>query len=328
MAAVPRAPLQHQAGGLLIDFRYHLISLIAVFLALGLGILMGSVVLSDRYVARLENRVKGIEAQLDQRREDIVFLNERLDVLEEFSVQVQPRVLDGALLGEDVVMIALPGTDGALRDALIEAIESADGEVASTLLLTERFALEDADARSELASILQASTIDPAALRSEAARTLGQRAALAAGRTDPTRNASTARLASFVEALRVAEFLDVTGGEDALVPPGAAFLVLGGAAEQPPEATVPMSLDLATALSARGAPVVITETSNSEWGLVQAVRDDAGAGAAVSTVDAGDSVPGRIAAVLALESTIDGVTGHYGTGDGATAIVPLPTPDD
>ena len=302
--------------------------MIAVFLALGLGILIGSVVLSDRYVDRLENRVQSIEGQLDERREDILDLTESLETLQDFSAQAQERLLDGALLGEEVVILELPRTDGSLRDAVTEAIEGADGSVASTIMLTERFALDDETAAGELAEILQSSSEERAELRLEAAEAVGLRAAMAAARLEPERGSpATQRLVALVDALREADFLDVAGEDEELVPAGAAFVVLGGAPEDPTPGTMPLSLDLARALAGRGAAVLVSETSGSSWSLVGRIRDDADAGAVVSTVDAGDSVPGRIAVALGLDLTIDGVTGHYGAGDGATAIVPPPTPD-
>ncbi|HZB78913.1 MAG TPA: copper transporter, partial [Actinomycetota bacterium] len=50
----------------MIDFRYHLISIIAVFLALGIGILMGSLVLGENLVDQLERDLAGIERRNDE----------------------------------------------------------------------------------------------------------------------------------------------------------------------------------------------------------------------------------------------------------------------
>ena len=290
---------------------------------------MGSVVLSDRYVARLESRVKGIETQLDERREDIVDLNERLDVLQDFSVEAQTRILDRALLGQEIVAVELPGTDGRLRETMIEAIETADGALMTTVRLTDRFALEDEGARQELAEILGSPATEASELRKAAAFALGQRAAAATERLDSGRSGfGSVRFESLMDDLQAADFVDVTADGDDLVPGDAAFMILGGAPEEATAGIGEFSVELATTLAGRGAAVVVTETSDSSWELVQAVRDDPDAGAAVTTVEAGESVPGRIGAVLGLELTIDGVTGHYGSGDGATAIVPPPTPDD
>lgn len=290
---------------------------------------MGSVVLSDRYVARLENRVEGIETQLDERREDIVELNERIDILQDFSVEAQTRMLDRALIGREVVAVELPGTDGRLRETLIEAIETADGALATTIRLTDRFALADDGARDELAEILESPATEAEELRRAAAFALGQRAAAATARLESGRSSfGSLRFETLIDDLQAADFVDVTADDDTLVPADAAFMVLGGSPEEPTPGMDVLSVELAAALASRGGAVIVTETSDSVWQLVQAVRDDPDAGAAVTTVEAGESVPGRIGAVLGLELTIDGVTGHYGSGDGATAIVPPPTPDD
>lgn len=282
--------------------------------------------LSDRYVARLESRVKGIEAQLDERREDIVDLNDRLDVLQDFSAEAQTRMLDRSLIGREIVAIELPGADGKLRETLIDAIETADGALTTTIRLTERFALEDEGARQDLAAILDSPATDAAELRAAAAFALGQRAAAATQRLDSGRSGfGSLRFETLVDDLEAADLVDVTAEEDALVPSDAAFLILGGAPDDPTVGTGEFSVELASTLASRGAPVVVTETADSVWQLVQAVRDDADAVSTVTTVEAGESVPGQIGVVLGLELAIDGVTGHYGSGDGATAIVPPPT---
>ena len=45
----------------MINFRFHLVSLIAVFLALALGVVMGSTVIDRAVVNGLENRIKHVE---------------------------------------------------------------------------------------------------------------------------------------------------------------------------------------------------------------------------------------------------------------------------
>ncbi|MDQ3767632.1 MAG: copper transporter, partial [Actinomycetota bacterium] len=52
----------------MIDFRYHLISLVAVFLALGLGILLGSAVLGQNFTSRLRRAVENVEGSNDRLR--------------------------------------------------------------------------------------------------------------------------------------------------------------------------------------------------------------------------------------------------------------------
>ena len=52
----PRLPLL-----IMINFRFHLVSLVAVFLALGLGILVGSTVIDQGIVNRLDSEINHVQ---------------------------------------------------------------------------------------------------------------------------------------------------------------------------------------------------------------------------------------------------------------------------
>lgn len=312
----------------MIDFRYHLISLIAVFLALGLGILMGSVVLSEKYVQRLENRVAQFEEEVDARRGEISDLNDRLDAFQEYAVESQPRLIDGALAGEEVVLVQTDGTDEAFLEGMAEAVEEARGTLVSTITLTDRFALTDQPERDGLAAILGSVSTEAMDLRDEAGTQLGERiAAVAASRVDATfGDAAAQRLTTLTRALEEEGFLGVSSSAETFVSPGASFIVAGGSTEERFEGAVDLTKALALGLSDRESAVMVAEPSTSTWELVQAVRDDGSLSAAVSSADHAETVPGRVAVVLGLEMTIDGLLGHYGVADGAAGVIPPPTP--
>ncbi len=52
--------------GLMINFRYHIVSLIAVFLALGIGLVLGTTFLDDATIDGLERQLDGLENDLDR----------------------------------------------------------------------------------------------------------------------------------------------------------------------------------------------------------------------------------------------------------------------
>jgi len=52
----------------MINFRFHLVSLIAVFLALGLGILVGPSVVDQVIVDRLQREISSIRHESSRRR--------------------------------------------------------------------------------------------------------------------------------------------------------------------------------------------------------------------------------------------------------------------
>lgn len=289
---------------------------------------MGSVVLSEKYVQRLENRVTQFEEEVDARREEVSQLNDRLDMFQEFAVELEPRLIEGVLAGEEVVVFVSDGTDEVLLEGLAETVEEAGGTLVSTIALTDRFALTDEAQREQLALIVGAASNEPSDLRAETGALLGQRAAaVASARFDVGSGAAaTQRLTLLLRSLEDAGFLGVSSADQGVIPAGASFVVAGGSPEEPFEGAVDVTKATASGLSGRETAVMVAEPSTSVWGLVQAVRDDGSLNAQVSTTDHAETVPGRVAVVLGLEMAIDGLLGHFGIGDDASGVVPPATP--
>src|SRR3954452_25095413 len=88
-----------------IDFRYHLVSIIAIFLALALGLVVGASALRGPLVDQLKNR----SSQLEKDNEGLRNQNRSLDQMNGYDNQVvdgvAPQVVDGQLKGESVLFI-------------------------------------------------------------------------------------------------------------------------------------------------------------------------------------------------------------------------------
>ncbi|HZA20257.1 MAG TPA: copper transporter [Actinomycetota bacterium] len=314
----------------MIDFRYHLISIIAVFLALGIGILMGSLVLGENLVDQLERELGTIERRNDELQAAIEELNAQVDLDASFAQAVYPHLVGSQLEGERVVLFTIEGTDGALLDQVRTGIEDAGGTVGGVVTATSKLQLENQPTRDELALLLSSSAAEPDELRSELASVLGTEAAsLATGEQqddegpDAPDQGGKNDLDALMRDLQEADFLEVEVSEgDQLVTNAADFMIVGGAPEDPPFPIGSYVLPLGTSLGLDAVPIVAAESSASTWQLVEGVRDDGDANSVLSTVDHADSVSGRIAFVLGLEGSEDGVIGHYGIGPGAQAIIP------
>ena len=97
----------------MINFRFHLVSLIAVFLALGLGILVGSTVIDQRIVNRLDSEIKQ-RAQGEHgsaRRTSKQLAKRELSSSSSSSTRPAPFVGDGRLDGSSVAVVAERGVD-------------------------------------------------------------------------------------------------------------------------------------------------------------------------------------------------------------------------
>jgi hypothetical protein len=316
----------------MIDFRYHLISLIAVFLALGLGILMGSVVLDEQLVERLEGRVQGFADSNDELRRRVSELDDRVEALQAFATEAEGRLLRGTLANQRVVVVEFEGTDGSVTDGLREAVEMAGGRVVTTITLTDRLALSGPAERDQLALILRSSAGTNRGLRIELAEELGVRMAAASltGAAESSGSVvATRRLEDLLDVLREEDYVAVDNDTGESVPPDSIVAVVAGSSEETPFSVRDVSLTLSESLADRGLAVTVGEPSTSEWGVVASVRDDAEASNEVSTVDQAETVVGRIAIALALSQSNEGVTGHYGLSDGADSVIPRgpePTP--
>ena len=314
----------------MIDFRYHLVSIIAVFLALGLGILMGTAVLNDALVDSLRKDIQTLGERVDSRQAEIEELDRRVDAANAFANEAAPWLTSEALQGRTIVIIQLEGTNGDMAGALRDAIETAEGEVVTTVVLADRFALQDQIERDQLALALDSAAGDADDLRAEAGALIGARLAAASAEAPTTQrpqDVAQERLRQTLRQLEAAEFLSVDGPDDgAFVPSNSLFLVLGGDTADRPYDSTALVTSLVADLSDRGAPTLVAEPAESTWGLVAAVRQDPEAGTAVATVDQASTVEGRVAVVLGLERAFQGVTDHYGVGPGATQVIPDPAP--
>ena len=66
----------------MINFRFHLVSLVAVFLALALGVVMGSTVIDRAIVDRLSSQIDSVKKRADAERADNRALRDQVKGLE------------------------------------------------------------------------------------------------------------------------------------------------------------------------------------------------------------------------------------------------------
>jgi hypothetical protein len=295
-----------------IDFRYHLISIIAVLLALSLGIVTGSGFLG-------EPLLRGIRAQAQRVAEQNRELGRRADSSEAALLALEPEIVEGALLGQRIVVIRFGGSDDAAMQSVEATISDAGGSLAKTIVLNERLVLADEALLDELEGILGRPASTPDELRAAFADALGRDLTAVANEGQPGRSESLRRL---LDGLAESGYLSVDGADGQSVPLGARFVIVGGSQGPPPFPVDDVVVTLASRLAARNGSVVVAESASSTWGLTSAVREDAFSRTSVWTVDNTDQVLGRIAFALALQRSAQRPAGHYGTDPDAGAVVP------
>lgn len=302
----------------MISFRFHLVSLVAVFLALGLGVLTGTTVLNRGIVAQLERNSDQLAAQNGALRETVDDFTEEAVTWTRFGDEIMGFVIGDRLSGTDVVLVSQEGTDGRGIEAAREALRTAGARIRGEVQVNARMALEDEGDPEVLAELLGADgTRDVEALLVQAADQFADQLAFGIAEAD------------LVAALADQGFLSVDRAESLAADspaagPGLAIVVVAGGEGDPALEPVSFLVPLVERLVLDGQMVAASESSTSEYGFVNLLRENDVADRIV-TQDNVEQTPGEIGLVLALEDLlVDGVAGHYGVKPGATQLLPAP----
>ncbi|MEU4574174.1 MULTISPECIES: copper transporter [Nonomuraea] len=316
----------------MIDFRYHLVSIVAIFLALAVGIVMGTTLLQDPAIRSAEELTRQLTADKQEQRGQIDDLRSREQAGDAFVTTLTPKLVAGELTGEEVLLVEAPGAGAAQREATQEVLTDAGATITGRLSLTEKFF----DPKSGGVLDGLAGQLKPAEMTFPTPATAYDKAAtlLAATvtTTDPavagTPNAATA---SVLGGLETGGFVNLDGD-----PAKRATLVVMFAPDVPyegenAETQAAAFVALASGLDAGGRGLVVAGTvpATGPGGAVTAVRDSTEVAKRVSTVDSADIPAGRVVIVYALREQLAGAAGQYGIGTGITAfqpVVPSPAP--
>jgi Copper transport outer membrane protein, MctB len=309
----------------MINFRFHVVSLIAIFLALALGVVIGAGVIDRGVVDTLNSRLDSVESKSDRIQAENRALSDRNDQQSNMIGSLQPFAVSGRLLGDDVGVVAVRGVDGDRVSAVVTAAGQADAHSTGTLWLEGKWALSDQDSVKALQQALGTTTKNKESLRTEALQQLAERLAAPESRS--------AGGDDLLTVLQKAGFLGYDGVNDSKITdfPGRSagiVMVVGNGADVDPGV---VTLPAAKALHAVDVPLVVasvwTEVTDGpeRADAVQPIRDDDLA-KSVSTVDDLDLAEGPTTVVLALSDLFltPPVVGHYGYGPNAS---PLPDPN-
>jgi hypothetical protein len=298
----------------MINFRYHVVSLAAVLVALGVGLVMGAGLLSSGTGSAAATEVVDLQAQAALLREQVADAEATLAFSEQYGQAVQPDQVDGALSDRDVVVVALPGADEAVVSATREVVAQSGARVVGTVTVQPEWT--DA-ASSAVLDALAAQLVATGVSLDEGADGYQRGAVvLASALLEPDDGTEAepdvidtvpaafadAGMVTVDEALRGTADLAVIVAGDPVADDGEAGRRLGALTS------------LAVALDGAGSGAVVAgpPQSASVLGAVGAVRDDVDAAAQVSTVDMAQTSSGRTVAVLALAEQQSGGVGHYG----------------
>jgi copper transport outer membrane protein MctB len=310
-----------------IDFRYHLVSLIAVFLAVALGIVIGTTQLNGPLTTNLQSQVSGLQADKRALETETQQLQSRLDAVGSFDEAVGPTLVADTLTGRSVVLVI---GSGEVPADVVEGVTALIGTAGATVTGSVRLtaAYSDPQTATSLQGYLTGPGMPPGLILPETddtgelvASVLAQVLMIPGGGTGtaPSQASTSSVLAGLEE-------LDVLSKDTSPVSSADFAVLLGPGVSTTPDGedrTTPL-VQLATALDARGSGVVVAgdAASTADGGLVAAVRADPALVSRVSTVDNVDTAAGRVSTVLAVAAEGRGSSGAYGTGEDTQPVPP------
>jgi hypothetical protein len=327
----------------MIDFRYHLVSLVSVFLALAVGIVLGAGPLKETIGSTLTERVESLRQEKDSLRVQLDTSEAAAQHRDDYITALTPRVISGQLAGRSVAIVTLPGVDGDAVKPLQDSIAQSGGTVTGQVSIGDAWTDPNREADrvkviSDLVAALPPGSVPTSGSTQEVLAKLlaNSLVGLGAGAlgTQPSPSVTV------LKALRSADLIGTKGNVAGLA--GSALMLApanpdGSDQKVKPTTAGPAQtayLDLATALDRVGDGTVVTGPASAAIGegLLAAIRKDDDIKEQISTVDNGLTPMGVLTAVLALREQLAGGSGAYGSGSDtkrlpadATGVTSTPT---
>jgi outer membrane murein-binding lipoprotein Lpp len=309
----------------MISLRSHAISLAAVFLALAIGVALGSGLLSNTVLSGLRDDKHELQNQIDTLTDDNNALNEKLSAAGEFDAQMASRILRDSLAGKSVVVFLTPDAADDDVDGLTRLVGEAGGTVTGTVALTTEFV--NANSAEKLLSVVNSPIVPAGKQLSTTSVDQGSQAgdllgiALLINKDPKVTVVDDTQRDTVLATLRDTGF--ITYGTERVGAANTALIVTGGALGDDAGNQGSTVARFAAGLAPHGSGTVLVGRDGSASGTaaVAVARSDAALSATVSTVDDIDSESGRLTSVLALgDLTNGGKPGQYGIGQGAASV--------
>lgn len=308
----------------MINFRYHVVSLTAVFLALAIGLVVGTAALNGPAVDALDGQVQKLSKDNSQLRDSVGQLQNEVNSQEDFAVGAAPMLLGGKLTGRRVALVVLP-TGGDYAEQLRTMLATAGATVTGRVDISESFTDPVNSVNLlDLAHRAVQTSLPAAGLPSNADGVETSSALLATALYDRTPPATDSDRNAVLAAYAAANYITIE--DDRVTGPAEAVVIVGGLpptderADQKNTSTVTLvaQFDVAGALVLGGNGV-------GDGNVVAAIRADAALSKTIPTVDNVNTAQGSVVTCLALTDLIGtNKVGHYGLGAGATSILPTP----
>jgi hypothetical protein len=314
-----------------IDFRYHIVSIVAVFLALAIGIVFGSTALRGPLYNTLNNTSASWKNAYENANSQLGTANSLAAADDAFIQSIEGSYLSGKLTGQRIVIFTEPGESSAVVSGITKAAQDAGATVVAQVSLTNKFFDTSDSTEASLAtinsSIAQTTGIQldsgVADYQQATAQVLASQL-LVKATSDPSTTSTTSWTGSQAQTAladyQQNGYLTVSGAT--MTEPATLAVVVttdstlsDGTADPLAQVLAPFVSGLDTTTSTVVAGAAATSGSGSPMALLR--QSGSSVTSKVSTIDDADTARGQIAVVEALYSEINGgAAGSWGIDSG------------
>jgi hypothetical protein len=309
-----------------INFRYHVVSLTAVFLALAIGLVVGTAALNGPVADSLKETVNSLRKDNQQMRQSVNSLQKELDLEEDFAAEMAQIILPGKLTGKRVMVLSLP-TGREHTDGVLKSLQTAGATVTGRVDVQDKFVNPDNNTNLMELAVTAARPTAPASTLPGNGNGVETSSALLAsvlldrpqGTPAVTDADRRAVLAAYANAGYLTSEEKVTGTAEAVVVvSGQPYVDKDSAKKDESVVKIAEQFD-------RTGAIVVGGNGSAGGNLVAVVRGDPVLAQTISTVDNANTVQGQLVTSLALvQQLTEKRAGQYGVGDNATLVPRLP----
>ncbi len=291
----------------MIDLKYHITSIVAIFLALGLGVLIGSTIVGDDILGeqqkKLLDRLEEQFTVIKERETKLVLDNEYKDGIisnyENYSQTLLPPLVNGRLTEENLAIVVTGNSD--IPSGLINTLTLAGAEVHSKTVILPNLSLTSGDINQKLTEYYNIENDDTENPRDRLRNYIGGSVAAVLLNQDDL---------GIIDFLQENDLINFSGNYDI---PLDGVIILGGT--NSPETLFASSFDqsLIENLADNGMKVFGVEKSEVLHSYIEFYQNYN-----ITTIDNIDLSPGQISLVFA----IGGEPGHYGIKETAQKFMP------
>ena len=286
---------------MIIDFKYHIASLVAVFLALGIGILIGSAMLGNTSIIETQKQLTdNLAQQMQALRDNNKAVETRSNTLEtnnnilkEFGRDVMPLLVDNRLVGQKLAIIQTNNL--SLPNNLKTVLQTAGAKINSVTTIIDGFDLSD----DKL--LPNTMNLTPDADRHKIVQTLSQEVA---------KGIFLGQNNEIIKGLTEKGFIKVEGTYGL---PINAIIIIGGSKDNSMVKIADIDFPIMNYFMENGISIYGVEESDIVYSYMKDYQKKS-----ISTVDNVNTIPGQLALVLAIQ----GYSGNYGIKNTAQSLLP------